>query len=75
MAATGKIFRFGGILVLITFHLMTVAKQYWNLSDVYFLILATTLFYYYETWGPRLSDARVCVNVQCGLQCAGHLLL
>ena len=28
MSATGEIFRFGGILVLITFHLMTVAKQY-----------------------------------------------
>ena len=28
MAATGYIFRFDGILVLIYFHLMTVAKPY-----------------------------------------------
>ena len=36
MAATGEIFRFGGILVLISFYFMTVAKPYWTFSGFLF---------------------------------------
>ena len=69
MAATGDIFRFVSILVLIYFHLMTVAKPYLFLSDVSFLILETALIVFADTWGPRLSDARMCGTVQFGVQC------
>ena len=43
MDATGGIFRFGGILVQVYFHLMTVAKPYCTFSYIYFLILETAL--------------------------------
>ena len=75
ISATGDIFRFRGILVLITFHLMTFAKPYWNFSYVSFLILATDILVFAETWGDRFRDARMCGTVQFGEQCTGHPFL
>ena len=75
MATTRDIFRFGGILVLIYFHLMTVAKPYWSLPVVSLLRLATALLVFDETWGPRFSYTRMCGTVQFGEQCTRHPLL
>ena len=66
MSATGDIFRFCGILVLISFHFMTVANPYWNFSNVYFLRLETALLFFAETWGSWVSDARMYRTVQFG---------
>ena len=52
MSATGGIFRFGGILFLISFHLMTVANPFWTFSGFSYLILATALLIFAETLGP-----------------------
>ena len=75
MAATGAIFRFGRILVWIYFHLRTVAKPYWNFSDVSFMILATALLVFAETLGAQFRDYRMCGTIQFGEQCTVHPLL
>ena len=74
MAATGEIFRLGGILVLIYFHLMTVANPYRTFSDVSFLRLVTALLVFAESGGARLSDTSMCGTVQFGVHCTGNPL-
>ena len=64
MSTTGEIFRFGGILILISFHLMTVVKPYWTFSYVSFMILVTALLVFSEMWVPWLSDSRMFGTVQ-----------
>ena len=54
---TGEIFKFGGILFLTAFNLITVANPYFTFSNIYCLRVVTAIFVFTETWGPRLSDA------------------
>ena len=45
ISATGEIFKFCGILLLIALHLITVAKPCFTFSNVYFLIVVTALLF------------------------------
>ena len=72
--ATGEIFKFCGILLLIIFHFITLAKQYLTFSNVYFMIAETALFVFAETRGPWLSDVIICGTVQFGVKYIGHPL-
>ena len=54
---TGEILKFGGILFLTAFNLITVANPYFTFSNIYCLRVVTAIFVFTETWGPRLSDA------------------
>ena len=66
ISAAGDIFNFSGILLLITFHLITVAKPYFIFSHISCLRLETAIFVFSETWGAQLSDAMMCGIVQFG---------
>ena len=75
ISATGDIFKFGEILLLIAFHLITVVNPYLKFYNVSCLRVETAFFVVAETWGPRLSDAMMCGTVQFGVFYTGNILL
>ena len=64
IAATGEIFKFGGILFLIAFNLITVVNPYLTFSNASCLIVATS----YDVWDcPVWGAAYItyCFSLDC----------
>ena len=51
ISTTGDIFNFSGILLLITFHLITVAKPYFIFSNLSYLRLETDFLFFLKRGG------------------------